>query len=435
MTEVEAGLERVLSSWQQAMIAIGGIIGVGLFLGSGTTIGLAGPAVVVTYLIAAVVPVALGLALAEMAPVHAEPGSFGIYADAYIGAWAGFLTRLSYWFAEILAVGAMASAIGVYFAYWFPDAPSFVFMVLAALVAVGVNALDVGRFASVDAALSWIKVIAIAAFIVVGGALVLRSGAGGSHLVAHGGFFPRGVSGIWLSLTLVITSFLGLEAVAVTAGEARNPNETVPRALFFVVSGLILLYVLAMLVIVAVGPWTSMAETDGTLTGSPFVTVFRDAGVPYAGGVMNVVVISAALTALVSHLYLSSRMLYSLACAGYAPRALARLDRSGVPRRALMGSSLGMGLAIVFAVFGTQVFLPMYGTGVAALMSIWTLVLLCHARFRKERGKPFPMLSLVGGALIVIALAATPWVAGLSWTLPLFGAWLAAIGAFYRFTR
>ncbi|HSF20259.1 MAG TPA: amino acid permease [Vicinamibacteria bacterium] len=426
------GLERALSSWQQAMIAMGGTIGVGLFLASGTTIGLAGPAVVLSYALAAPLPISVGLALAEMAPAHAEPGAFGAYAEAYIGKWASFATRLSYWFAEIFAVGAMASAIGVYFEFWFDGIPSHVFIGAAALLAVCANALNVGRFASLESVLSSIKVLAIAAFVLFGTVLVVQSHTGMTNLVSDGGFLPHGFGGIWLSLTLVVTSFLGIEAVAVTAGEAKQPERTVPRALFGVVGSLVLLYVTAMLVIVAMTPWRSIAETNGTLTGSPFVIVFRQAGIPYAGSLMNFVVISAAFTALVSHLYLSSRMLFSLARSGYVPAPFGTVDRRGIPLRALGGSTLGMCLAVIFALFGRQVFLPMYGTGVVALLSIWMLVLVCHVRYRSRRGMKFPVLSVLGVGLVVAALSATPWVEGLEWTLPIFVGWIVLITVVYK---
>jgi L-asparagine transporter-like permease len=168
--EREGGLKRELSSWQQSMIAIGGTIGVGLFLGSGATIGLAGPGVVLTYLIAAIPAIAMGFVLAEMATVHPVAGAFGVYADLYVGRWAGFATRLTYWFAETLAIGAQLTAVGVYFGFWFPEVPPFLFMAGAALIAISVNALHVGRFGSLESALSMVKVAAIVGFVLAGAA-------------------------------------------------------------------------------------------------------------------------------------------------------------------------------------------------------------------------------------------------------------------------
>ena len=445
------GLERELGTWHQAMIAIGGTVGVGLFLGSGATIGLAGPAVVLSYVVASVVPFSLGLVLAEMATVHPVSGSFGVYADLYVGSWAGFASRLTYWFAEILAIGALVTAVGLYMRFWFPEVPTYVFMVAAGLLGVAVNALKVGRFGALEAWLSLVKVVAILAFVLVGGAFVLGLGESGpgaslSNLTSDGGLLPNGLRGIWLSLTLVITSFLGIEAVAITAGEAARPEVSVPRALAGVVGSLVALYVLAMLVIVTVTPWRSVSETGGTLTGSPFVTVFADAGVPFAASLMNFVVVSAAFTAVLGHLYLATRMLYSLSRAGYAPRAFGAADRRGVPARALVASTAGVAVAVFLAARGHQVFLPMYGTGVAALLSIWVLIFVSHSRFRRSLsadqarelaypvpGHPFP--SIAGAGLIVAALLATPFVNGLEWTVPMLGVWLAAISAMYFLRR
>lgn len=446
-TSSDEGLERELTTWHQAMIAIGGTIGVGLFLGSGATIGLAGPAVVLTYVVAALVPLSLGSALAEMATVHPVSGSFGVYADRYVGGWAGFASRLTYWFAEILAIGAQVTAVGLYMRFWFPGVPTYVFMVAAALVGVGVNALEVGRFGTLESWLSLVKVMAIVAFIATGVALLLHVGGTGSeaslsNLTGEGGFFPNGPRGLWLSLTLVLTSFLGIEAVAITAGEAARPEVSVPRALAGAVGALVVLYVLAMIVIVTVTPWRSVSETGGILTESPFVTVFRDAGIVFAASLMNFVVVSAALTAVLGHLYLATRMLFSLARAGYAPRAFGKADRRGVPVRALLASTAGVAIAVVLAARGHHVFLPMYGTGVAALFTIWILIFVCQLRFRRALAPdrlaalPFrvpahPLPSIAGIVLIAAALLATPFVAGLEWTVPMFGVWLLGITAVY----
>ena len=447
--EREGGLKRELSSWQQSMIAIGGTIGVGLFLGSGATIGLAGPGVVLTYLIAALPAIAMGFVLAEMATVHPVAGSFGVYGDIYIGRWAGFATRLSYWFAETLAIGAQLTAVGVYFGFWFPEVPAFLFMVGAALIAIAVNALHVGRFGSLESALSMIKVSAIVGFIVAGAALIFdiggvgsREAIGLSNLTADGGLFPNGATGVWLALTLVITSYLGMETVAVTAGEANRPEKTVPRALLGTAAALTVLYVLSIGVIVTMSPWRGISETSGTLTGSPFVAAFESIGVPYASSLMNFVVISAAFTAVMSHLYICTRMLFSLSRAGYAPAAVGAVDRRGVPLRALAGSAVGMVIALALAARGRQVFLPMYGTAVAALLSIWLLIFVCHFRFRRRLGPErlaalpvrvplHPLPGIVGIALILACLAATPWVSGLEWTVPMFLVWLGVIGVVY----
>jgi L-asparagine transporter-like permease len=337
----------------------------------------------------------------------------------------------------------------VYFGFWFPDVPPFLFMAGAALIAIAVNALHVGRFGSLESAFSTIKVAAIGGFILAGAALIFgfggfgpRAAIGISNLIADGGLLPNGFTGVWLALTLVITSYLGMETVAVTAGEADNPKKTVPRALLGTAAALIVLYVLSIGVIVTMSPWRAISETSGTLSGSPFVAAFESIGVPYASSLMNFVVISAAFTAVMSHLYICTRMLFSLSRAGYVPRAVGALDRRGVPLRALAGSAVGMVIALALAAKGRQVFLPMYGTAVAALLSIWLLIFVCHFRFRRRldparlRALPVrmplhPLPGVVGIALILATLAATPWVAGLEWTVPLFLVWLAVVGCAY----
>lgn len=435
-------LRRELSSFQQCMIAIGGIIGVGLFLGSGATIGLAGPGVVMAYLLAAVVALALGLVLAEMAIVHPVAGAFGVYADEYVGPWAGFLTRITYFFAETFALGAMVTAVGVYFGFWFPETPSWIFMLAGTAVAVGLNALHVGRFGFLESAFSTLKVVAIVLFVVLGSLVIAGRGYELTNLTNDGGFFPGGASGVGLALTLVLASFLGVEAVSITAAEAARPERTVPRALVGVVGTLIIVYVASIMVILTVTPWRSVAETGGTLTGSPFVKVFTEAGIPYAAGIMNLVVVSTALTAVISHVYLATRMLYSLAREGYAPSALSVLDRRGVPMRALAGSTVGLFLAVLLAAYGSQAFLPLYGTGVAALLSIWLLIFFCHARFRRRltqaqlealpiRVPAHPIPSIAASIVILAALGVTPWVSGLTWTVPMFLIWLLLAGSTY----
>jgi L-asparagine transporter-like permease len=241
-------------------------------------------------------------------------------------------------------------------------------MAAAALIAVGVNALHVGRFGSLESALSMVKVAAIVGFIVAGAALVLGVGStepiGLSNLTADGGLFPNGATGVWLALTLVITSYLGMETVAVTAGEADRPEKTVSRALLGTAALLTVLYVLSMGAIVTMSSWRAISETSGTLTGSPFVAAFESIGVPYASSLMNFVVISAAFTAVMSHLYICTRMLFSLS-RGIRSQKRGRGRPAGVPLRALAGSAVGMVIALASPPGANQVFLPMYGTAVA----------------------------------------------------------------------
>jgi len=429
----EQGLHRRLATWQLTMIAIGGAIGVGLFLGSAVTIQIAGPAVLISYIAGAIVAMIMGYALAEMVSAYPVAGSFGVYADKYVGPWAGFTVRLTYWFAQTVAIGAEVTAVGLYFGYWLPSVPSWVWIMGSSALVLAANAANVKTFGTLESWFAMIKVLAIAAFVVVGGALIVGIGRLGrppiglSNLTAHGGFLPHGWTGVWLALTLVITSYMGIEGIAVSAGEAEHPEESVPRALRSTIVRLIVLYLLATFVIVTVTPWPTLAQTSGELSGSPFVKVFAEIGIPFAGGIMNFVVISAALSSVNTNLYFSTRMIFSLSRAGYAPALFGRVDPRGVPLQALWASGAGMVAAIVFALKGQQEFLLFYGTAVAAMFFVWIAILVTHIRFRQT----LPLTSVAGIAVILALAASTPFVQGLEWTVPLFLAWLALTTVFY----
>jgi AAT family amino acid transporter len=304
----------------------------------------------------------------------------------------------------------------------------------------GVNAANVKMFGTFESWFAMIKVLAIIAFIIFGSALILgvhKPAIGLSNLTAHGGFLPHGWTGVWLALTLVITSYIGIEVIAVTAGEAEDPEHSVPHALRSMAMRLILFYVLAIFVIVAVTPWTNIAATGGRLTGSPFVKVFRQIGIPFAGGVMNFVVISAALSSVNTNLYLCTRMIFSLSRAGYTPGWLGSVDTRGVPLAALCSSGLGMIAAIILALRGHERFLLLYGTAVAAMFFVWTMILLTHIRFRQRLSPErlgllpikmpgHPIIFSTFGIMVIVALAVSMmFVQGLQWSVLLFLGWLA----------
>ena len=371
------------------MMAMGGAIGVGLFLGSTVTIRLAGPGVIVTYLIGALIALVMGYALAEMAVVHPVAGSFGVFAERYLSAWAGFVVRATYAFVQILAIGAEVTAVAIYFTFWFPGVPPWVWVVGIAAVLVAINTAQVGLFGELEYWFALIKVTAIVAFILVGLALVTGIGPGPATGFQHlfdgpGGFLPNGWRGVWLALTLVITSYMGIEGIAVTAGEAERPETSIPRAMRTMVVRLILFYVLAIAVMLMMSPWQELAEGGGGITGSPFVRAFAAVGIPFAAGAMNLVVISAAVSSANSNLYMTSRMLLSLARSGYAPAALAVVGTTGVPLRAVATASTGVVAAILLAVYApANAFLALYGTAVAGMLFIWIVVLFTYLRFRK----------------------------------------------------
>lgn len=437
-------LQRKLTERQLSMIAIGGAIGVGLFLGSNVTIILAGPSVVLTYILGAILALIIAYSLAEMAVVHPVAGSFGIYAERYLNRWSGFAVRATYGLIQIIAIGAEVTAVAIYFQYWFPNTPQWLWVAVVSVGVVGINAAHVGNFGEFEYWFSLLKVIAIIVFIVVGIALITglspRPALGLRNLTAYGGFLPHGFRGMWLAFTLTMSSYMGVEVVAVTAGEARRPEEAIPRAMRTMVFRLILFYVLAMAVMVTMTPWNQTG--DGTISGSPFVRAFASIGIPYAALIMNLVVITAALSSANTNLYLSTRMLFSLARGRFAPALLGRLSANGVPHRALAASSLGMVVAIFLAIYVPKnAFLLMYGSAVAGMYFVWIVILLAHLRFRRAMGakvndlplklRLFPVANILGiGALVAIACS-TFFVEGLQYSVPAFAMLLAVISLLY----
>src|ERR1043166_450135 len=297
--EVE-GLHRRLSQRQLTMMAIGGAIGVGLFLGSSVTIRLAGPAVVLSYLLGAGIALIMSYVLTEMAVVHPVAGAFGVYAEKYLNPWAGFSVRATYGVAQIIAIGAEVTAAGIYISYWFPNVPQWIWVVLVSAALVALNSMQVNRLGEFEYWFSMIKVAAIVSFILVGLGLIFGIGTGHalglSNLTRHGGFLPSGWKGVWLSLTITVTSYMGVEIIAVTAGEAERPEVTIPRAMRKIVYRLIVFYVLAFAIMVTMVPW-NQTSSSSALASSPFVTAFAAARVPFAAGLLNFGVLPGALWA------------------------------------------------------------------------------------------------------------------------------------------
>jgi len=442
----DQNLQRRLTQRQLTMLALGGAIGVGLFLGSSVTIRLAGPGVILSYLLGAVIAMIVAYAIAEMAVVHPVAGAFGVYAETYLNAWSGFAVRATYGLVQIIAIGAEVTAVAIYCGFWFPQVPQWVWVAGASIGLVAINALQVGSFGEFEYWFAVVKVSAIVIFIAIGGILIVGIGPkpalGLSNLVAHGGFLPFGLKGVWLALTLVLTSYMGVEVIAVTAGEASNPEKSIPRAMRTIVYRLICFYVLATIAMLAMTPWNRLG-TDAAITGSPFVAAFAGVGIPYAASIMNLVVITAALSSCNADLYLTTRMLFSLSRSGYAPGWISRLSRNGVPHRALVLSTAGMVAAILLAIYApSQAFLMLYGVAVAGMFFVWSVILLCHIRFRKSLGPEArarlplrlafsPYSDWIGIAALAGVTVSTFFVDGLRYAVPGFLPLLLAMSVVY----
>jgi AAT family amino acid transporter len=444
------GLLRRLKQRQLTMMAIGGAIGVGLFLGSSVTIRLAGPGVILSYLLGAGIALIMSYVLTEMAVVHPVAGAFGVYAEKYLNPWAGFSIRATYGAAQIIAIGAEVTAAGIYISYWFPHVPQWIWVVLVSAALVALNSMQVNRLGEFEYWFAMIKVAAILSFIIVGLALIFGVGTGHAlglaNLTRHGGFLPSGWKGVWLSLTITVTSYMGVEIIAVTAGEAERPEVTIPRAMRNIVYRLIFFYVLAIAIMVTMVPW-NQAGSSSTLSGSPFVTAFAAAHVPFAAAIMNFVVLTAALSSVNTNLYLSTRMLFSLGRSGYAPAWMGSVSRNGVPHRALLASTAGIIAAILLAIFAPKnAFLMLYGTAVAGMLFVWLVILNTHLRFRRaisvERLLSLPMrlpghpfFTLVNIALLLGISITTFFVDGLEWSVPAFSVFLGVISLIYLLRR
>jgi L-asparagine transporter-like permease len=447
--ERERGLRRSLSARRLTMIAIGGAIGTGLFLGSGFAISLAGPGVLVSYAIGAVIALLLMGCLAEMTVAHPTSGSFGAYAEYYIGPLAGFLVRYAYWTCIVLAVGTEVTAVALYMRFWFPALPGWLWIVAFSALLIAVNARSVNVFGAIEYWFSAIKVTAIVIFILLAGYVVLRAPSTGSaaavgfqNYTAHGGFFPRGVWGAWVAVIVAIFSYLSIEMIAVAAGEAAQPEIAITRAFRSTVFRLILFYLLTLALVLAIVPWTAAGIEE-----SPFVKVMRALRVPAAAGIFNLVILVAALSAMNSQLYITTRMMFSLSRAQQAPRRFGLLNRRGVPVQALLLSSIGIALATLLSIVAPKsAFILMVSISAFGAMFTWMMIFVTHYRFRRVRALAgaaplrfrmvgFPATTLLGAALMAAVLVTTAFTDAFRMTLVFGLPFLAGLTVSYWIWR
>jgi L-asparagine transporter-like permease len=405
-------LQRSLTSGQLSMMAIGSAIGTGLFLGSAYAIRMAGPSVLLSFVIAALVALLLMGCLAEMTVAHPISGSFGVFAGHYLGPLAGFLVRYCYWSGVVLAVGTEVTAVALYMHFWFPSVPGLVWIFIFAVALVAMNALEVSVYGTLEYAFSLIKILAIIGFLVLAGWILLfsrdASSMGLQLYTAQGGFFPFGLRGMWAAILVAIFSYFGVETIAVAAGEARDPRRAITRAFRSTAIRLVLFYLLTLAVMLAIVPWDKAG-----ITTSPFVRVMQVSHIPYAAGVLNLVVLIAALSAMNSQLYITSRMMFSLSRAGYAPATLSRLSRAGVPVAALLVSSIGVAVAaVLYTLYAGAAFTLMISISSFAELFTWLMIFVTHLAFRRRhRATPgdfqilgAPWTTLLGAALLVAVM-------------------------------
>src|SRR3984893_964485 len=419
MSQPGSDLSRNLRSRHIQLIAIGGTIGVGLFLGSAKAIHNAGPGLLLAYALGGTAIFFIMRALGELMTYRPVAGSFATYADEFCGPFAGFVTGWSYWFAWVVTAMAELTAIGIYVRYWFPDVPQWLPALIALLALYGSNLLAVRVFGELEFWFALIKVVTIVALIVAGLAVIvfhvgdLGASAGFSNLWSHGGFLPFGIAGVLLTMQIVMFAYEGVELIGVTAGEAQNPAVVLPRATNGIILRILIFYIGALAVIMALVPWSELSPSV-----SPFVFVFEKLGVPGAAGVITVVVITAASSSCNSGLFSTGRMLWSLAQRGQGPRAFARLSPQQVPAAGIHASAALMLLRVVLNYFVPERVFT-WVTSVALVGTFWTwgIIMLSHRNYRRAvragkaapapfrmPGAPFANWAVLGFLLAVSAL-------------------------------
>ena len=396
------------------MVAVGGSIGTGLLLGSAAAIEIAGPAVILSYVLAGFICWTVTMAVGELSSAHPGAGSFGLYADLYLTPWAGFVSRTGYWIAISVSVGANLVASATYMRYWFPAVPALVWIALFSLVLIVINLRSVGDYGRFEYWFAMVKLVTMVTFIVIGG-ILLAGGRVPAQYTSHGGFFPRGTLAPLLAMTFALYTFGGIEIVAITTGESRTTAE-IPRAVKWTFTTLAVVYLGAIVVLVGVMPWNRAGVTE-----SPFVTVFRAVGIPAATSLMSFVILTAALSGANANLYSASRMLFSLARRGWAPTALGRLNAAGSPKLALVASSYGVAVAVILETWAPKnAFVYILTAALFGLMLSWLVSLAAHISFRIRASSTelaaLPMRSplgicgsLLGFTLVTAAVLKTWW--------------------------
>ena len=364
-----------------------------------------------------------------MAVAHPTAGAFGVYAGMYLSPFAGYAVRVSYWLMQIVATGAQLVAASIYMGYWFPAAPGAVWVLAFAAALLYINTWAVGRLGTIEYWLVMIKVVALALF--VGLAVLVVFGLTGEpaiglrNITGQGGFAPFGVSGVWLGCCFAIYSFIGVEIVGVTSGEASDPARTIPAAMRRMVFGLSAIYILTIALLSALSPWNQLGVGE-----SPFVRVMAGLGIPFAAGVMNFVVLSAALSSSNANLYLISRTLFSLARAGFVSPALGVVTPRGAPVNALLVSGIGLGAAVlVRALWPDSAYVWFFGVALFGALFVWLMIFVTHIAYCAP---VIPLGSCAGAALLAAILLSTWWAPGLRSTLIAGGPWLLLLAIGYR---
>ena len=442
MADGTNSLKRGLKSRHIQLIALGGAIGTGLFLGIAQTIRMAGPSVLLGYAIAGVIAFLIMRQLGEMVVDEPVAGSFSHFADKYCGPLAGFLSGWNYWVLYVLVSMAELSAVGIYIQYWWPAIPTWVSALAFFVLINSISLSNVKAFGEMEFWFAIVKVVAIVGMIGFGAWLLVSGNAGPEASVAnlwrHGGFFPNGVMGLVMAIAVIMFSFGGLELVGITAAEADDPARTIPKATNQAIYRILIFYIGALGVLLSLYPWQKVVTG-----GSPFVLIFHALDTEWVATILNIVVLTAALSVYNSCVYCNSRMMYGLALQGNAPRAMLTVNRRGVPLAALGVSALATGICVCVNYFMPgEAFALLMGLVVSALIINWGMISWIHLRFRAYKrahgqvtGFPSPWhplsnwLCLAFLAAVLVVMYLTPELRLSVWLIPV---WLGVLYLGYR---
>ncbi|WP_026882456.1 amino acid permease [Clostridium akagii] len=384
MSENE-NLSRGLKNRHVQLLAIGGAIGTGLFLGSGRSIHLAGPSILFAYMITGVICFLIMRALGELLLSNSKYHSFVDFVEDYLGNGAAFITGWTYWFCWISLAMADLTATGLYMQYWFPHIAQWVPSLIALVILLIMNLTTVKLFGEMEFWFALIKIVAILALIIICTVMIIKgfsTNVGVSsfrNLWDHGGWFPNGVSGFILSFQMVVFAFTGIELVGLVAGETENPEHVIPKAINNIPIRIIIFYIGALLVIMSIYPWNSINPDK-----SPFVQVFSAVGIPAAASIINFVVLTSAASACNSGIFSTSRMVYSLAKENNAPESMKKLTSRKVPSNALMFSATVILISVILNyIMPGGVFVLITSISTFCFIFIWAIIVVCHIRYRK----------------------------------------------------
>lgn len=417
--EQQSKLKRGLSTRHIRFIALGSAIGTGLFYGSASAIQMAGPSVLLAYLIGGVFAYIIMRALGEMSVNNPQASSFSRYARDYLGPLAGYITGWTYCFEMLIVAIADVTAFGIYMGVWFPEVPHWIWVLSVVLIIGAINLMNVKVFGELEFWFSFFKVATIVVMIVAGvGIIIWGIGNGGEptgvhNLWSNGGFFSNGVMGMILSLQMVMFAYGGVEIIGITAGEAKEPHKSIPRAINSVPWRILVFYVGTLFVIMSIYPWNQVGTN-----GSPFVLTFQHMGITAAAGILNFVVITASLSAINSDVFGVGRMLHGMAEQGHAPQVFARLSRRGTPWVTVVVMVLALLVAVYLNyIMPEKVFLVIASLATFATVWVWIMILCSQIAFRRKLNREqvsalaFPLPG--GAATAVVGVVFLVFIIGL----------------------